>query len=276
MKHFCLILSCSLMSLCGTVLAQDSVIPASDPMDSGAAPDLLMEKAAVIKHAPTKTTLTASAGTLGQPIVFNATVRTFAAAGSPEGTVYLVDRGTVIAQFAVTPTNSPDTKYAYSVGSYTVTNAAGSQAYFFGKHVIKGQFYSTSIYNRSTGTAKFTIPLPVYTGVTNGVNIATVEAGSGPGATNGQTVSVVYSGYLAKKGKLFDDSDLHGGSPISWILGGPRVISGFNEGVLGIQMGETRIIEIPPAEAYGKKGIPPTIPPNSTLVFLVKLVPAAP
>ena len=54
----------------------------------------------------TKTLLAVSAGTLGQPITFTVTVRTSAAAGSPEGTVNIVDHGAVIQTLTLSPTTS--------------------------------------------------------------------------------------------------------------------------------------------------------------------------
>src|SRR5215831_6729871 len=106
MKLFRLILSYSLLNLCATLGAQELAIPASDPSADEVRGDALIEKASVLLHAPTKTTLTATGGTLGQPMTFTATVRTLAAAGSPQGTIYLLDHATILAQFEVSPTNS--------------------------------------------------------------------------------------------------------------------------------------------------------------------------
>jgi len=48
------------------------------------------------------------------------------------------------------------------------------------------------------------------------------------------------------------------------------VITGFDEGTLGMEVGETRVVLIPPAEGYGstRNG---AIPKNSTLLFVITL-----
>src|SRR3974390_2149076 len=98
MKLLRLILSSILLSLCSTLVAQNVTLSAiGDPP---------VEKASVLLHAPTRTTLSATSGTLGQPVTFTATVRTFAAAGAPQGTIYLFDRTNIVGQFDVSPTNS--------------------------------------------------------------------------------------------------------------------------------------------------------------------------
>jgi hypothetical protein len=49
---------------------------------------------------------------------------------------------------------------------------------------------------------------------------------------------------------------------------------GWEEGLLGACVGETRELVIPPEKAYGKKGSPPVIPPDATLTFNVELLAA--
>ena len=81
---------------------------------------------------------------------------------------------------------------------------------------------------------------------------------------------MLYTGYLAKNGQIFDDSINHGGTPFSFTLGAGQVIPGFDAGTVGMQVGETRIVLIPPAEGYGATANGP-IPGNSTLVFVLTL-----
>ncbi len=97
--------------------------------------------------------------------------------------------------------------------------------------------------------------------------------GTGATAVAGDTVYVNYVGELYKNGKIFDASwrDTPG-KTFSFKLGAGQVINGWDEGVAGMKVGGRRELIIPPALAYGASGSGSTIPPNSTLVFVVDLI----
>ncbi|KAK4883663.1 hypothetical protein RN001_006982 [Aquatica leii] len=61
------------------------------------------------------------------------------------------------------------------------------------------------------------------------------------------------------------------GAGFKFRLGKQEVIKGWDVGVVGMKVGGRRRIICPPAMAYGQKGSPPAIPPNSSLVFEVEL-----
>ena len=65
---------------------------------------------------------------------------------------------------------------------------------------------------------------------------------------NGDTVSIHYTGKL-DDGTVFDSSV--GGQPITFTLGAGEVIPGFESGTVGMSVGDTRDIVIPPEQAYG-------------------------
>jgi peptidylprolyl isomerase len=97
--------------------------------------------------------------------------------------------------------------------------------------------------------------------------------GKGPAVKAGQTVSVQYVGVLFQNGKQFDASWDHG-QPFSFTLGQGSVIPGWDQGLVGMHVGGRRQLVIPAALAYGAAGSPPTIPPNSALIFDIDLISA--
>jgi len=64
----------------------------------------------------------------------------------------------------------------------------------------------------------------------------------------GDTVRVHYTGTLAN-GTVFDSST--GGEPLRFTVGTGKVIPGFDDGVVGMQVGEEKTLHIPADQAYG-------------------------
>jgi len=251
--------------------ALDSRIVLSTAGASAALPGVAAQVSAqAVKAAPTTTTLAVHAGTLGQPLTITATVRSSASAGSPAGTVNIVDRGTVIASLPLSPSTSAGGKFAFSTAAATMGQQPGGPAYYFGKHSLTAEFVPSGAFARSAAIKAFTVTPPSYTPLAGGAKFATITPGSGPAIQAGQTANVLYTGYLATNGKIFDDSSSHGGSPLSFQVGAGQVVPGFDAGTSGMQVGETRVISIPPAQGYGNTASGP-IPAHSTLIFVVTL-----
>jgi len=99
----------------------------------------------------------------------------------------------------------------------------------------------------------------------------TLIAGSGPAIKNGQQATVQYVGVLFKNGKEFDTSWGKGKQPFTFTIGVGGVISGWDQGVLGMKVGERRRLTIPADLAYGAQGSPPKIGPNEPLIFDIDL-----
>ena len=97
-----------------------------------------------------------------------------------------------------------------------------------------------------------------------------VATGKGPEAKKGDKVSVHYTGTLVNGTKF--DSSRDRGEPFAFTLGGGMVIRGWEEGVLGMKKGGKRKLTIPSELGYGKRGSPPTIPPDATLLFDIELL----
>ncbi|MBV9416796.1 MAG: FKBP-type peptidyl-prolyl cis-trans isomerase [Solirubrobacterales bacterium] len=95
--------------------------------------------------------------------------------------------------------------------------------------------------------------------------------GTGQTAKAGDTVTVNYVGELFKTGKEFDSSWSRN-QPASFPLTTGGVIAGWVQGIPGMKVGGRRELIIPAKLAYGARGNPPTIPPNSPLVFVVDLL----
>jgi len=95
--------------------------------------------------------------------------------------------------------------------------------------------------------------------------------GKGAAAKNGDKLSVQYVGVLYDNNKEFDSSWGRDGKPLEVTLGAGQVISGWEQGLLGMKVGGRRKLTIPPDQAYGAQGQPPTIPGNATLVFEIDL-----
>ncbi len=96
-----------------------------------------------------------------------------------------------------------------------------------------------------------------------------IKTGTGPAAKTGDRVKVHYTGTLLDGTKF--DSSLDRGEPFEFTLGRGEVIKGWDQGVVGMKKGGKRRLTIPSELAYGKRGMPPKIPPDATLKFEVEL-----
>ncbi|MFH1643079.1 MAG: FKBP-type peptidyl-prolyl cis-trans isomerase [Patescibacteria group bacterium] len=102
------------------------------------------------------------------------------------------------------------------------------------------------------------------------LEVEILKGGEGEQAQIGDTVSVHYTGTLTDGTKF--DSSLDRGTPFSFTLGEGRVIQGWEQGVLGMTVGEKRKLTIPAHLGYGDLGSGELIPPGATLIFEVELL----
>ncbi len=110
-------------------------------------------------------------------------------------------------------------------------------------------------------------PAPVTT--KSGLIYQSTKEGTGAKPTADDTVRVHYRGTFPDSGKEFDSSYSRG-EPAEFPL--KRVIPCWTEGVAMMKVGGKAKLTCPPAIAYGERGAPPAVPPNSTLVFEVELL----
>ncbi len=90
---------------------------------------------------------------------------------------------------------------------------------------------------------------------------------------NGDTLVMNYTGHL-ENGTVFDsnvDPKFGHVQPFEFTLGAGQVIAGWDEGLVGMKVGEKKTLTIAPEKAYGNRAIG-SIPANSTLIFDVELV----
>ncbi|GAM25085.1 hypothetical protein SAMD00019534_082600 [Acytostelium subglobosum LB1] len=94
----------------------------------------------------------------------------------------------------------------------------------------------------------------------------------------GDTLRIHYTGSLLDNGEKFDSSRDRG-TPFEFTLGSGQVIKGWDQGLMGMCVGEKRKLTIPPNLGYGAQGAGGKIPGNAYLVFdteLVEIIPGKP
>ena len=104
----------------------------------------------------------------------------------------------------------------------------------------------------------------------SGLQYVITQKGDGPKPKQGQTVSVHYAGYLTNGQKF--DSSFDRNQPIEFPIGTGRVIKGWDEGIMLLNVGTRAKLIIPSDLGYGARGAGGVIPPNATLIFDVELL----
>jgi len=95
-----------------------------------------------------------------------------------------------------------------------------------------------------------------------------LEEGTGPAVKTSDTVTVNYLGETYQAEEPFDES--YSGTPLTSALSG--LIQGWSIGLDGVKVGSRVLLQIPPAYGYGEQGSGESIPPNSTLWFVIDVV----
>ena len=116
-----------------------------------------------------------------------------------------------------------------------------------------------------------TLSAPVFSIATaSELKTTDIKIGEGAEAVTGARIVVHYTGWTLD-GKQFDssrDTD----TPYQFTLGAHEVIKGWDIGLQGMRVGGKRELLIPSKLAYGKRGYPGNIAPNSDLKFDVELM----
>jgi peptidylprolyl isomerase len=93
--------------------------------------------------------------------------------------------------------------------------------------------------------------------------------GDGKAAVKGALITTQYRGWL-ENGSEFDSSYSRG-KPFQCVIGTGRVIKGWDQGIIGMQVGGKRKLRVPAHLAYGERTMG-SIPPNSNLMFEIELL----
>uniref|UniRef100_A0A0G4H779 peptidylprolyl isomerase n=1 Tax=Chromera velia CCMP2878 TaxID=1169474 RepID=A0A0G4H779_9ALVE len=101
-----------------------------------------------------------------------------------------------------------------------------------------------------------------------------LKAGEGSATVlKGSTVTVHATGNVEDPPKKFWSTKDPGQKPFTYSAGVGGVITGWDQGCLGMKVGEVRKLRIPHDEGYGSRGFPAWgIPPMATLLFEIEVL----
>lgn len=105
--------------------------------------------------------------------------------------------------------------------------------------------------------------------MTEQLQVIDLQVGEGKTAVKGALITTQYTGWL-EDGSEFDSSYSRG-KPFQCVIGTGRVIKGWDQGLMGMQVGGKRKLLVPAHLGYGERTMG-KIPPNSSLVFEIELL----
>ena len=106
--------------------------------------------------------------------------------------------------------------------------------------------------------------------MSNELQIEDIQLGEGRAVVKGALITTQYTGWL-EDGTEFDSSYAKG-RPFQCVIGTGRVIKGWDQGLMGMQVGGKRRLFVPAHLAYGERQIGAHIKPNSNLIFEIELL----
>ena len=109
--------------------------------------------------------------------------------------------------------------------------------------------------------------------MTNGVRYQEVFLGSGPAAVHDDELLLDYVVTLPDGTRV--DSTLERGVPVTMTIGS-ALVPGLDHALVGMKPGGCRRVFVPAALAYGEAGVEDLVPPDSDLVFDVRLIEVRP
>ena len=152
-----------------------------------------------------------------------------------------------------------------------VAELAQAKANFFSEEANIADNLSAAVADNVSAAAAdnvSAVPDSIYKTTSTGLRYKTITEGTGKQPSFSSNVTVHYEGWLPDGTKF--DSSVDRGEPTTFPLNG--VIPGWTEGLMLMKEGGTATFVIPSELAYGERGVPGTIPPNTPLIFWVKLI----
>ena len=101
------------------------------------------------------------------------------------------------------------------------------------------------------------------------LQVIDIQPGDGKAVVKGALITTRYRGFL-EDGSSFDSS-YDRGKPFQCVIGTGRVIKGWDQGLMGMQVGGKRKLLVPAHLGYGERSMG-AIPPNSNLIFEIELL----
>lgn len=102
------------------------------------------------------------------------------------------------------------------------------------------------------------------------LQITDLRQGDGKTVVKGVLITTQYTGTL-EDGTVFDSS-WERGKPFQCVIGTGRVIKGWDQGLMGMQVGGVRKLFVPAHLAYGERAMGAYIKPHSNLHFEIELL----
>ena len=103
----------------------------------------------------------------------------------------------------------------------------------------------------------------------SGLTYAVLKSGTGAVAARGQSVTIHETTTLMNGTVIYDSRAKN--TPVTFLLGGNQVITGVDEGVTGMRVGERRMLVIPPKLSV-RSMYPANTPKDSTLRIDLELI----
>jgi peptidylprolyl isomerase len=130
----------------------------------------------------------------------------------------------------------------------------------------------TVVLNAATGKPTITVP-PAGTVAPTSLVAQTLIQGTGPVVAAGDTLTVHYTGVVYSSGKQIESS-WKDGSPIDITIGVGQVIKGWDQGLVGQNVGSQVLLVIPPDLAGGAGQSTGVSSGTETVVFVVDILDA--